>query len=95
MAFFNLLCTSFQHANIDLKSHIDYKEFRKILIHSILCTDMGFHQDYLQAIRDACTNTTIKQDTKRQILCTAIMKCSDISNCVKYTKKNPSYPIMY
>ncbi|CAO3646189.1 unnamed protein product [Mucor hiemalis] len=76
MAFFNLLCKYFIHANIDIKVHPEYKEFRRILIHSILCTDMGCHGDYLQEIRNAGTDNTL-------VICTAIMKCADISNCTR------------
>lgn len=111
MAFFNLLCKYFIHANIDIKVHPEYKgkrakkkkntlcilsmlklhflyiEFRRILIHSILCTDMGCHGDYLQEIRNAGTDNTL-------VICTAIMKCADISNCVSYLMQGRRYIIL-
>lgn len=113
MAFFNLLCKYFVHANIDIKVHPEYKgmyftrenytlcvftwlkrrylficfylccvEFRKTLIHSILCTDMGCHGDYLKEIRNAGADVVIAAKDNNLVLCTAIMKCADISNCV-------------
>lgn len=82
MAFFNLLCKYFVHANIDIKVHPEYKEFRKTLIHSILCTDMGCHGDYLKEIRDAGADVVVAKDNNL-VICTAIMKCADISNCTR------------
>lgn len=63
-------------------------------MHSILCTDMGCHQDYLASIIDTTkrirNHTIYSEEEERLVLCSAIMKCADISNCVsKKKKKNP------
>lgn len=64
-------------------------------MHNILCTDMGCHQDYLNNIQTATNkmatygHLTGDKDAERSVLCSAIMKCADISNCVSdYFFKN-------
>lgn len=66
------------------------KDFRRIVVHSILCTDMGCHQDYLtdiiQVTKELNDETKILgEKEERLVLCSAIMKCADISNCVSHT----------
>ncbi|KAG2213517.1 hypothetical protein INT47_009191 [Mucor saturninus] len=97
MAFFKLVCKYFAHANIDIEACSDYKglssdsfykDFRRIVVHSILCTDMGCHQDYLASIIQTTREIneharTLSQEEERLVLCSAIMKCADISNCTR------------
>lgn len=53
---------------------------------------MGCHQDYLGRIQSTTQKMAnhghlmLEEDSERLILCSAIMKCADISNCVR--KKN-------
>ncbi|KAI7901022.1 uncharacterized protein BX663DRAFT_142644 [Cokeromyces recurvatus] len=55
----------------------DYKEFRKIIISSILSTDMSLHSDYLTKIQQKLPQEDVF------ILCSALIKCADISNVAR------------
>ncbi|GAN08405.1 hypothetical protein MAM1_0203d07916 [Mucor ambiguus] len=92
MAFLNLLHKHYFSAMIDIKSHPEYKDFRKVVIQSILCTDMSCHQEYVESFKgqlqrlkthtmDLTNDDT--RDKERMILCSIIMKCADISNCAR------------
>lgn len=70
--------------------------FRKIIVKSILATDMGLHNEYVLKIQDQ-KNRLDKQtidlnnhEQKENELVTiygALIKCADISNCVNKYKK--------
>ncbi|GAA5802997.1 hypothetical protein HPULCUR_008472 [Helicostylum pulchrum] len=89
MAFFNILRKYYAISNVDVNSFPDYKDFRRIVVYSILCTDMGCHQDYLGRIQSTTQKMAnhghlmLEEDSERLILCSAIMKCADISNCTR------------
>ncbi|KAI8095635.1 hypothetical protein BDF21DRAFT_406378 [Thamnidium elegans] len=89
MAFFNILRKYYAISNVDVNSFPDYKDFRRIVVYSILCTDMGCHQDYLGRIQSTTKKMAnhghlmFEEDTERLVLCSAIMKCADISNCTR------------
>lgn len=66
-------------------------EFRKTVVTSILATDMALHGDYVekihaQAQRISQGNFQSLDDAscqnERLILCSALIKCADISNVV-------------
>lgn len=69
--------------------------FRKIVVNSILATDMSLHDDYVQKINDQAKrirenaiDTTDNAAVEREkiILCGALIKCADISNCVSFVE---------
>ncbi|KAI8981725.1 hypothetical protein BDF20DRAFT_862861 [Mycotypha africana] len=75
-----------QHVG-DIKSS-SYKEFRKIVVSSILATDMSLHLDYVSQIKEQAhrfqTNQLLKdEEQERVLLCTALIKCADISNVAR------------
>lgn len=66
-------------------------DFRKIIVQSILCTDMSCHQEYVESFKEQLKRIEshtmdltddASRDKERMILCSIIMKCADISNCV-------------
>ncbi|CAO3637512.1 unnamed protein product [Cunninghamella blakesleeana] len=68
----------------------NYQGFRKTVVSSILATDMSLHNDYVmrineQAARFRCRSkdTPIDEEQERLIICSAIIKCADISNVAR------------
>ncbi|KAL0096158.1 hypothetical protein J3Q64DRAFT_1706515 [Phycomyces blakesleeanus] len=74
----------------------EYQEFRKRVVTSILATDMAHHGDYVIKIKEQATRlrTTLfhemceaECEKERLLLCSAIIKCADISNVARpYTQ---------
>ncbi|KAI8140723.1 hypothetical protein BJV82DRAFT_215980 [Fennellomyces sp. T-0311] len=70
----------------------DYQAFRKIVVTSILATDMSLHADYVEQI-NAQAHRLPRTDLhaldeqacekERLLLCSAIIKCADISNVTR------------
>lgn len=67
-------------------------EFRKIVVSSVLATDMALHHEYVSKIKEQAArfdkNTTtaasaIHEDEERILLCSALIKCADISNVAR------------
>ncbi|KAI8377478.1 uncharacterized protein BYT42DRAFT_345856 [Radiomyces spectabilis] len=70
----------------------DYQEFRKTVVTSVLATDMSLHNDYVckikdQAVRlreaDLKTMDATARENERLLLCSALIKCADISNVTR------------
>lgn len=66
-------------------------DFRKVVLHSILATDMSMHDEYVRRVEeqaeawkndDIDINNEQVCDQERLTLCGAIIKCADIGNCV-------------
>ena len=64
-------------------------EFRKTVIASILATDMSLHNDYVTKIKDQAARLRnlsaldeSAREEERMLLCSALIKCADISNVV-------------
>ncbi|CAO0789974.1 unnamed protein product [Mucor circinelloides] len=102
MAFFNLLRKHYFNAMIDIKSHPEYKDFRKIIVQSILCTDMSCHQEYVESFKEQLKRIEshtmdltddASRDKERMILCSIIMKCADISNCARPFENAKSWAV--
>ena len=62
-----------------------------MVVHCILATDMGMHDDYVQRIErqgdywhnnDIDLNDEFEKDQERLTICGALIKCADIGNCV-------------
>ncbi|RCH99180.1 3',5'-cyclic-nucleotide phosphodiesterase [Rhizopus azygosporus] len=92
MSFFHLLQDNCFSQLTDLKTYPNYCTFRKIVVNSILATDMSLHDDYVQKINDQAKrirenaiDTTDNAAIEREkiILCGALIKCADISNCAR------------
>ncbi|KAI7863484.1 hypothetical protein BDF14DRAFT_1733954 [Spinellus fusiger] len=70
----------------------EYQEFRKRVITSILATDMAHHADYVTKIKEQAVrlhSTPLRSmdeatcEKERLLLCSAIIKCADISNVAR------------
>ncbi|KAI9270020.1 hypothetical protein EDC94DRAFT_597850 [Helicostylum pulchrum] len=70
----------------DLKSEA-YKDFRKTVVSTILATDMSLHNDYVSKIKEQAnrfnTNSHLDEQEERNLLCSALIKCADISNVAR------------
>ncbi|KAI8337831.1 hypothetical protein EDC96DRAFT_346357 [Choanephora cucurbitarum] len=84
MTLFQLLN---KHGLIDLIGGVhseDYKAFRKTVVSSILATDMSLHLEYVAKIKEQAIrfhqNQIEPNDLERNLLCSALIKCADISN---------------
>ncbi|KAI9316738.1 hypothetical protein BX666DRAFT_1858840 [Dichotomocladium elegans] len=73
-------------------SSADYQEFRKIVVTSILATDMSHHNDYVEKIKaqaDRIAKMDIEKldsaarENERLLICNALIKCADISNVAR------------
>lgn len=67
------------------------EEFRKLVITSILATDMSLHCDYVAKIKEQTKRLMDSHSTdwdeariieERLLFCSGLMKCADISNVV-------------
>ncbi|KAI8379342.1 uncharacterized protein BYT42DRAFT_568478 [Radiomyces spectabilis] len=70
----------------------DYQEFRKTVVTTILATDMSLHNEYVTKIKDQavrlknCDFHSLEEPAKmeeRLLICSAIIKCADISNVTR------------
>ncbi|CDH53831.1 hypothetical protein RO3G_01088 [Lichtheimia corymbifera JMRC:FSU:9682] len=70
----------------------DYQEFRKIVVSSILATDMSLHGDYVEKIKTQASrlaNVNVHTmdpatlENERLLICSALIKCADISNVTR------------
>ncbi|CDH59074.1 high affinity camp [Lichtheimia corymbifera JMRC:FSU:9682] len=92
MAFFHILGNSCFRKLTEIKNRPDHAYFRKVVIHSILATDMSMHDEYVRRVEEqaeAWKNDDIdisnKEvcDRERLTLCGALIKCADIGNCAR------------
>lgn len=65
--------------------------FRKIVVNSILATDMSMHDEYVAKIQDQAQRLRRNEidftdkatcEKEKILMCGALIKCADISNCV-------------
>ncbi|KAG2181864.1 hypothetical protein INT44_008680 [Umbelopsis vinacea] len=89
MALFQIIT---KHKFVDATQGPEYMQFRKTVVHSILATDMGLHGEYVAKINDLFKRLRTKGldltdeaacDQERLIICGALIKCADISNCTR------------
>lgn len=73
----------------DTKS-AEYREFRKTVVSSILATDMSLHLEYVTKIKEQATRVNSmdtmneqQQESERNLICSALIKCADISNVAR------------
>ncbi|KAK9763554.1 3',5'-cyclic-nucleotide phosphodiesterase [Basidiobolus ranarum] len=65
----------------------EFKDFRKLVVNSILATDMSAHFEYIRSFTEQ--NKRLESSTKLDAIqekisfCSAILKCSDISNAAR------------
>ncbi|KAI8378483.1 hypothetical protein BD560DRAFT_389492 [Blakeslea trispora] len=92
MAFFHLLKAHCFGQLTDLQSNPEYANFRKIVVNSILATDMSMHDDYVAKIQDQGNrlkageidfDDPVSREREKILLCSALIKCADISNCAR------------
>ncbi|OAD04549.1 hypothetical protein MUCCIDRAFT_140733, partial [Mucor lusitanicus CBS 277.49] len=65
-------------------------EFRKTVVSSILATDMSLHLEYVTKIKEQATRVNSmdtmseqQQESERNLICSALIKCADISNVAR------------
>ncbi|CAO3595350.1 unnamed protein product [Absidia cylindrospora] len=68
----------------------NYQEFRKTVVTSILATDMSLHNEYVMKIKeqsvrfqDQSSCSKVDEEQERLLICSAIIKCADISNVAR------------
>ncbi|GAA5814327.1 hypothetical protein MFLAVUS_007821 [Mucor flavus] len=90
MSFFHLLKEHCFGQLTDLRANPEYSIFRKIVVNSILATDMSMHDEYVHKITDQAErikniDLTDKSACEKEkvLLCGALIKCADISNCAR------------
>ncbi|CAO3645535.1 unnamed protein product [Cunninghamella blakesleeana] len=92
MMFYNLLRRHCFQSFTFWRTKEECTWFRKIIVKSILATDMGLHNDYVLKIQDQKTRLDKhpvdldNRDQKENELITiygALIKCADISNCAR------------
>ncbi|KAI8645637.1 hypothetical protein BD408DRAFT_411288 [Parasitella parasitica] len=92
MSFFHLLREHCFSQLTDLCSNPEYATFRKIVVNSILATDMSMHDEYVTKIQDQAQRLqrnkidfTDKATCEKEkiLICGALIKCADISNCAR------------
>ncbi|KAI9350368.1 hypothetical protein BD770DRAFT_394272 [Pilaira anomala] len=92
MSFFHLLKEHCFSRLTDLRAYPEYAIFRKIVVNSILATDMSMHDEYVQKISDQAERIKVHGidfsdklacEKEKILLCGALIKCADISNCAR------------
>lgn len=56
---------------------------RKILVQSVLATDMGVHEDFMQRLHNMLNGESGTLCQRQMLICQAILKNADISNPVR------------
>ncbi|GAA5801576.1 hypothetical protein HPULCUR_007024 [Helicostylum pulchrum] len=90
MSFFHLLKEHCFSQLTDLRANPGYSIFRKIVVNSILATDMSMHDEYVHKITDQAERIKnidltdkLACEKEKVLLCGALIKCADISNCAR------------
>ncbi|CEP15107.1 hypothetical protein [Parasitella parasitica] len=92
MSFFHLLREHCFSQLTDLRSNPEYATFRKIVVNSILATDMSMHDEYVAKIQDQAQRLKRNEidfedkavcEKEKILICGALIKCADISNCAR------------
>jgi hypothetical protein len=92
MSFFHLLREHCFSQLTDVRSNPSFATFRKIVVNSILATDMSMHDEYVEKIKEQAArvkegkidlNDKAACEKEKILLCGALIKCADISNCAR------------
>ncbi|KAI9475414.1 MAG: hypothetical protein EXX96DRAFT_573225 [Benjaminiella poitrasii] len=92
MFFFHLVNEHCFSQLTNIRANPSYASFRKIVVNSILATDMSMHDDYVQKIKDQAErfrqnnvnfDDKVACEKEKILLCSALIKCADISNCAR------------
>ncbi|KAI8334442.1 hypothetical protein BC941DRAFT_432989 [Chlamydoabsidia padenii] len=92
MVFFNILQRHCFRPLTEWQTTAKYTRFRKIVVQSILATDMGLHDDYVNRIQrqqERLYASPIDASNEDQaedeiiLICGSLIKCADISNCAR------------
>ena len=63
--------------------------FKRLLLDTVLATDMGVHANFMQRFSDLMENPQKFNITQaRTLICQALIKCADISNPVRVSASN-------
>ncbi|KAI8973459.1 hypothetical protein BDF20DRAFT_882488 [Mycotypha africana] len=92
MSFYHLMQSNCFRKLTDLRANPEYSTFRKIVVNSILATDMSMHDEYVSKIKDQAERLRKNEidfsdasvcEKEKILLCGALIKCADISNCAR------------
>lgn len=56
--------------------------FRKLLLATVLGTDMGIHVDFMSGFQKLVNGCDVSEHERKVLVCQALIKCADISNPV-------------
>ena len=66
-----------------LDRRVDGAHFRKLLLETVLATDMGVHKNFMERFKSLIEQPGLYDVAQARILvCQALIKCADISNPV-------------
>ncbi|OCH89218.1 HD-domain/PDEase-like protein [Obba rivulosa] len=78
---YSLILQIMRHTGLgSLLDHSQPGSFRKLLLGTVLATDLGVHNEFMQNFEDLLAGKQDRQFRRRVVLCQAIIKCADISN---------------
>ncbi|KAI0676581.1 HD-domain/PDEase-like protein [Trametes maxima] len=79
---YSLILQIMRHHNLGrlLDRPVAGPQFRKLLLGTVLATDMGIHFDFMTEFRRLVEGADFPELKKRILVCQALIKCADISN---------------
>lgn len=72
-----------RHGILDGLTREQFKRFRRIVIDSVLYTDLSKHFELIDKLKVIATQHDLTREEARKLLIVAILKCSDVSNPIK------------
>ncbi|CCL98761.1 uncharacterized protein FIBRA_00766 [Fibroporia radiculosa] len=64
--------------------------FRKLLLGTVLATDLSLHQEFMTNFADLVAGGEVGEHKRKVLLCQALIKCADISNPVSALSFHPT-----
>ncbi|KAI0716394.1 HD-domain/PDEase-like protein [Earliella scabrosa] len=79
---YSLIMQIMRHNNLGvlLDRSTSGPSFRKLLLGTVLATDMGVHFDFMAEFRNLLNGADFPELKRRILVCQALIKCADISN---------------
>lgn len=87
---YSLIMQIMRHNNLGvlLDRSTSGPSFRKLLLGTVLATDMGVHFDFMAEFRNLLNGADFPELKRRILVCQALIKCADISNPVRDTRRH-------
>lgn len=86
MTLFRLLQKHGFHTLLGGTASNEYQEFRRLVISTIMATDMALHGDYVHRLKQQIHPVTWDQNSlleEKLLFCSGMIKCADISNVAR------------